>query len=530
MAELVIKSGQVIDGTGKPAVMGDIVINEGSFSSVGDGTEVEGNLEWDASGKVVCPGFIDIHSHADFSLMADRRNEGAIRQGITTLVTGNCGHGPAPARDVDLAKRNTAGFSESWNVHFSWGSFREYMDALLSPGLSTNVAPLVPHGTVRLFAMGQSTAIPSKAELKEMESLVDEAMTAGAIGFSSGLEYSPGMYADEDELVALAAVSAKHGGIYSSHIRNRGEEFEDAVDEALNISRRAELPGQLSHLAPRPYASSGTFDRVLKKIDCAREDEGLIVGIDTFPDIWGPGMAVALLPPWVYEGEREEVLQRLGSPETINKCRGHFSDPTNYLLRLGGLDMFYLSSSIAHPELAGKNLVEIGEAFGCDPIEAVFRLVLADGVDFYNVMIRHIFATSAELDRLLMNPYCSVESDGVVTATDGLLSNFTMNRSSFGYTIRFIEEYVLQRNIFSLEEAIRKMTSLPADSAGLSNRGRIEVGKAADLVVLDLDKLADNSTDEVPQAYPSGVELVVVNGEVVLDQGHRLDILPGGLA
>ena len=318
--------------------------------------------------------------------------------------------------------------------------------------------------------------------------------------------------------------------IYSSHIRNRGEEFEDAVDEALNISRRAELPGQLSHLAPRPYASSGTFDRVFEKIDCAREDEGLIVGIDTFPDIWGPGMAVALLPPWVYEGEREEVLQRLGSPETINKCRGHFSDPTNYLLRLGGLDMFYLSSSIAHPELAGKNLIEIGEAFGCDPVEAVFRLVLADGADFYNVMIRHIFATSAELDRLLMNPYCSVESDGVVTATDGLLSNFTMNRSSFGYTIRFIEEYVLQRNIFSLEEAIRKMTSLPADSAGLSNRGRIEVGKAADLVVLDLDKLADNSTDEVPQAYPSGVELVVVNGEVVLDQGHRLDILPGGLA
>ena len=168
-------------------------------------------------------------------------------------------------------------------------------------------------------------------------------MTAGAIGFSTGLEYSPGMYANEDELVALAAVSEKHGGIYTSHIRNRGEEFEDAVEEALNISRRAELPGQLSHLAPRPYASSGTFDRVLEKIDRAREDEGLIVGIDTFPDIWGPGMAVALLPPWVYEGEREEVLQRLGSPEIVEKCRGHFSDPTNYLLRLGGLDMFYLS-------------------------------------------------------------------------------------------------------------------------------------------------------------------------------------------
>lgn len=530
MVDLVIRGGKVIDGTGKPAVRADVVISGSSVVSVGDASEVKGNLEWDASGKVVCPGFIDIHSHADFSLMADRRNEGAIRQGITTVVTGNCGHGPAPANDMDLAKRNTAGFSESWDVDFSWGSFSEYMDALLSPGLSTNVAPLVPHGSVRLSVMGHSTGKASTAELEQMKSLVEEAMTAGAVGFSSGLEYSPGMYADEDELVALTAVSAKHGGIYASHIRNRGEQFEEAVEEALSICRRAGLPGQLSHLAPRPYAPDGTFDRVLEMVNRAREDENLTVGIDTFPDEWGPGMVVALLPPWVYEGERKEVLKRLGSPETVEKCRDHFSDPTNYLLRLGGLEKFYLSSSIAHPELVGKNFVEIGHMFNCDPVESIFRLVLADGVDFYNVMLRHIFATRPELEKLLMDPYCSIESDGVVTATDGPLSNFTMNRSSFGYTIRFVEEYVLRHNLFTLEEAIRKMTSLPATSAGLSNRGCIQAGKAADLVVLDLDRLSDNSTDQAPQAYPSGVEIVVVNGEVVLDHGHRADKLPGGLA
>ena len=314
MVDLVIRGGKVIDGTGKPAVRADVVISGSSVVSVGDASEVKGNLEWDASGKVVCPGFIDIHSHADFSLMADRRNEGAIRQGITTVVTGNCGHGPAPANDMDLAKRNTAGFSESWDVDFSWGSFSEYMDALLSPGLSTNVAPLVPHGSVRLSVMGHSTGKASTAELEQMKSLVEEAMTAGAVGFSSGLEYSPGMYADEDELVALTAVSAKHGGIYASHIRNRGEQFEEAVEEALSICRRAGLPGQLSHLAPRPYAPDGTFDRVLEMVNRAREDENLTVGIDTFPDEWGPGMVVALLPPWVYEGERQEFLKRLGSP------------------------------------------------------------------------------------------------------------------------------------------------------------------------------------------------------------------------
>ena len=530
MVDLVLKGGNIIDGTGNPAVIGDVVINDGSIISIVDKNELEANFELDVKGKIICPGFIDIHSHSDFSLLADRRNEGAIRQGITTLVTGNCGHGPAPVNDVDLAKRNTVGFSESWDVDFSWHSFNEYLDFLLSPGISANVAPLVPHGSVRLAVMGQSTRKPSPAELEDMKSLVEEAMSSGAIGISTGLEYSPGMYADEDELVALASVSAKQGGIYASHIRNRGEMFEDAVAEALNICRKSSIPAQLSHLAPRPYAQDGAFDRVLEMVNHARENEGLSIGIDTFPDIWGPGMVVALLPPWVYEGERNEVLERLASSKTLDKCRRHFSDSTNYLLRLGGLEMFYLSSSIAHPELVGKNFVEIGEAFGCDPVEGIFRLVQADGADFYNVMLRHIFATPNDLDQLLADPYCSVESDGVVTATEGLLSNFTMNRSSFGYTIRFIEEYVINRGMFTLEEGIRKMTSLPAESAGLLNRGRIESGKTADIVILDQNKLADNSTDREPNAYPSGVDLVIVNGQVVLNKNERTDILPGRIA
>jgi len=366
--------------------------------------------------------------------------------------------------------------------------------------------------------------------LENMKSMVQEAMCAGAIGLSSGLEYSPGMYADEDELTALASVAAKYSGIYASHIRNRGELFEDAVEEAINICRRSDLPGQLSHLAPRPYAPEGAFENVLKTVNLAREVEGIRLGIDTFPDVWGPGMVVALLPPWVYEGDRSEVLNRLADPQTIENCRDHFYDPTNYLLRLGGLEMFYLSSSIAHPELVGKNFIEIGEAFGCDPVEGIFKLVLADGADFYNVMLRHIFATSDDLDLLLSEPYCSVESDGVVTATDGALSNFTMNRSSFCYTIRFLDEYVFKREMFSLEEAIRKMTSLPADSAGLSKRGRVAPGMDADLVVLDPDKLSDKSTDDEPRAYPSGIETVIVNGKLVLNNGQRTENLPGRLA
>lgn len=529
MADLVLKGGQIINGEGQPAFTGDVVVDSGNIISASNQSTVEGSLEFDVQGKIVCPGFIDIHSHSDFSLMADRRNEGAIRQGITTLVTGNCGHGPAPLNDLNLAKRNTVGFSESWGIDFSWTSFSEYLEALISPGVSANVAPLIPHGSVRLAAMGHSTADASARDIENMKSMVHEAMSAGAIGLSSGLEYSPGMYADENELAALASVAAKHSGIYASHIRNRGELFEDAVEEALNICRRSELPGQLSHLAPRPYAPKQVFENVLNTINNARETEGIQVGIDTFPDVWGPGMVVALLPPWVYEGDRGEVLNRLADPRTVDKCRDHFNDPTNYLLRLGGLDMFYLSSSIAHPELIGKNFIEIGEALGCDPVEGIFKLVLADGVDFYNVMLRHVFATKDALDLLLSQPHCSVESDGVITATDGTLSNYTMNRSSFCYTIRFIEEYVFNREMFSLEEAVRKMTSLPADSAGLSHRGRIAGGMVADLVVLDPTKLSDNSTDNEPKAYPSGIDMVIVSGNLVMNNGSRTDALPGQL-
>ncbi len=530
MIDLIIRGGKVVDGTGNPAQLADVVINNGAVVSVASTSDLKGITEWDAAGKIVCPGFIDIHSHADFSLMADRRNESAIRQGITTLVTGNCGHGPAPATDPDLAKRNTAGFSESWNVDFSWGSFGEYLNALISPGLSTNVSPLVPHGSVRLSVMGQSTAEPTHNQLEQMKSLLDEAMQAGAIGFSTGLEYSPGMYADEDELVALASVAAKHGGIYASHIRNRGEMFESAVEEALNVCRKAGLPGQLSHFAPRPYARKGTFDLVLEMVEDAREKEGLTVGIDTFPDTWGPGMVVALLPPWVYEGDRKEVLKRLESPKTLEKCMNHFSDPTNYLLRLGGLEKFYLSSSIAHPELVGLNFIEIADVLDCEPVEGVFKVVLDDGDDFYNVMLRHIFATQTELDQLIQDPFCSIESDGVITAIDGPLSNFTMNRSSYGYTIRFIEEYVIGTSMFQLEEAIRKMTSLPATCAGLVNRGHLTEGAAADVVILDMHRLKDNTTDHHPQAYPSGVDAVIVNGQIVLDGDNRTEVRPGQLA
>ena len=254
-----------------------------------------------------------------------------------------------------------------------------------------------------------------------------------------------------------------------------------------------------------------------------------MVGIDTFPDIWAPGPAVTLLPSWVYEGNQDEVISRLASKDVLDRCRDAILNPTNYLLRLGGFESFYLTCSKSFPELVGKNFQEISDIFALDPAETIFKLVRADGADFYNVMLRHIYATEEDLRTLLLQPNCSIESDGVTAAPYGHLRHFVFNRASYGYTIRFLQEYILEKEFFTLEEGIRRLTSLPAESAGLINRGRITAGCAADLVILDLEQIADRTTDDSPQEYPAGIEMVMVNGEIVLDHDRHTLVLPGHL-
>ena len=526
MVDLIIRSGHILDGTGSPAWKGDIAVDEGKIVEVKDSIDMHAEYELNADGKYICPGFIDIHTHSDFSLLANRCAESSVRQGITTLVTGNCGHGPAPSPDRELGKQVTFGYSENFNTDFGWDHFAEYLDDLFSPGLSVNVAPLVPHGSIRLAVMGYDARPPTRAELEKMKDYVNEAMSAGAAGFSTGLEYSPGKHADENELSALCSVAANHDGIYASHIRNRADTFMESVVESLNIIRRAGCTGQLSHLAPRPYAR-GEFDQVLETIYKARDQEGLEIGIDTFPDVWGPGPVVTLLPSWVYEDKPDKILDRLKSPDVIDQCREAFNNPTNYLLRLGGFKSFYLTCSRSYPDLVGRNFQEISEIFRLDHTETIFKLLLADGSDFYNVMLRHIYASPEDLQQLLLQPICSIESDGVTTAPYGPLKDFVFNRSSYGYTIRFLKEYVIDQKLFTLEEGVRKMTSLPADSARLKGRGQLKEDYAADIIIFSLEDLKDNTTDDKPIAYPDGIELVMVNGSIVLDRGTHSQELPG---
>ena len=317
----------------------------------------------------------------------DGSAESAIRQGLTSSVIGNCGHGPAPAPKKALAKLVTIGVNASWNIDFEWNSFGEYLDALIAKGQSMNVAALVPHGTIRIAVMGYDSGKPTVRQISRMCSLVDEAMSAGAVGISTGLEYSPGRYADQAELVDLSRVVGRYGGVYASHIRERGDKFEDSVREALNIGRLAEVPVQLSHLAPRPYAPSGVLERVLSTIHSVSET-GQDVGIDTFPDTWGPAHLLDLVPPWVYEGSDDDVLIRLRDPSVVEQARDYFENESNFLLRLGGMDKFFLSHSSAHPEFVSLSLESIANQWGIDELSAIFRLAADDGKDFGSVFFR----------------------------------------------------------------------------------------------------------------------------------------------
>ncbi len=526
MADLTITGGTVVDGTGEPGRRADVVIDRGRIALVGNASEIESARTWDASGRTVSPGFIDIHSHADFTLFVDGLAQSGIRQGLASAVIGNCGHGPAPAPDKDLAKQVTIGVNEDWGIDFDWTTFEQYLDALLSRGQSMNVAPLVAHGAVRIAAMGYDARKPTSRELDVMRSLVDEAMSAGALGMSSGLEYSPGRHADEAELTSLSEVVGRHGGIYASHIRERGDNFEQAVREALDIGRGGGVPVQLSHLAPRPYAPQGVLDRVLGMVHQARAD-GREVGVDTFPDPWGPAHLLDLVPPWVYEGSDDEVLKRLRHPSTAERCAGYVLNQGNFLLRLGGFDNFFLSYSRVHPELVGLSLESVAQEWGMDVVPTILKLAADDGRDFGSVLIRHVFSTTEDLHKLMRDPVCSIGSDGAVTSTDGLLGEMKMNRSSFGYAPRTIREYAIDRELFSVEEAVRKMTSLPADQIGLKDRGRLAEGMAADVVVMDLETLADVSTDDDPQAYPTGIDMVAVNGVIVFEKGRHTGRTPG---
>jgi N-acyl-D-amino-acid deacylase len=475
--DLVIRHGLVVDGSGAPAFRADVAVAGDRIAAVGRAPE-EGARSIDASGLVVAPGFIDVHTHDDLAVLRTPAVDFKVRQGVTTEIVGNCGVGAAPSSEAYVGSYEAvletilgpAGAVQ-------WRTMDEFYRVIEEAGPSLNVASFVPHGTLRLLAMGAEPRPPTAAEMSAMKDLLAQGMEAGALGLSTGLIYPPGMFADTGELIELARVAGEHGGIYASHIRDEADGMLDAVAEALRIGEEGGVPVQISHHKAMLERNWGRVEQSIGLIEEARA-RGLDATVDVYPYTAGStGLAALLLS-------------------------GHTEDST-------GEEILVASVKHRH-EYEGMTLADIAGRMGLPPREAALRLLKEEE----NAVVVVIFAMSEEdVRRVMRYEQAMFGSDGLPSPTG------KPHPRLYGTFPRVLGRYVREHRLFSLEEAVRKMTSLPARKHGLRERGVVRPGYFADLCLFDPKTVLDRGTYQEPRQYPEGIPYVIVNGALVVDGG-----------
>jgi N-acyl-D-aspartate/D-glutamate deacylase len=520
MLDLIIRGASVVDGTGAPARRADLGVAGDRIAALGtidDGAIAARTI--DARGRVACPGFIDIHTHSDLTLIADGTGESKLRQGVTTEVVGNCSFSAFPIeparRDLhaDHLARATAQLTP-W-----WGDLDGYADALHEQGLTINVAPLAGHGTLRVAAMGVDERAPTKAEMARMERDLDEALEQGAFGMSTGLTHVPSAYADFDEVAALASVCARHGALYATHCRAVLPDERGALAEAIELGRRTAVTVEFSHLAINRPDRWGHGAELLAMFEAAR-DEGVDICFDVYPYDASSSSLTQYLPPWVQAGGTEAMVDRLADPTVrrralVDMARGWF----------GGIpwlwDRFLVSSS---PDGYGvaMTLTELGEREGVAPAELTIRLCERYGNELQVVLF---YRVDEDVTMFLRHPLAVVGSDGNAIPLDQRTA--CPHPRSFGTFPRVLGRYVRERAALDLPDAVRKMTAEPARRLGLTARGVLSVGAVADIVLFDPATVIDNADFGAPPQAPTGITFVIVGGTVVLADGAIGQERPG---
>jgi N-acyl-D-amino-acid deacylase len=538
--DLVITGGRLVDGTGNPWYYADLGIAGGRVAGIAPPGTLRGARSIDAAGRTVTPGFIDIHTHSDLTILAHRPADSAVRQGATTHLLGNCGMSPAPVVDARRAEMrhfwgHMAGLP---GVSWDWRTFGDYLDALQAGGLGINVASLCGHAALRLATMGFEERDPTAAELEQMQVLLTEAMEAGAVGLSTGLVYPPGCFARTPEIVALARVAARYHGFYASHIRGERETILEAVAEAIDIGRQAGLPVQVSHNAPKwgaPHDATANL-RLVEEARAGGQD--VTVDNDVHTDL-GPALIDALPQPFAERGAGE-VVALLRDPHARRQIRDEIVrdrlpafGPAG-LLKHGRWERITIMHAPNTPGASGQTIAALAAARGRDPFDTYFDLIVDNG-DAADAIFDYI--DEANIRLLLKHPAVMICSDGAVSAGGGPAADPpSYEPCSFGEFPGVLERYVRDEPLLTLEEAIRKMTSFPAQRLGLTDRGVLRPGAWADVVVLDLDRVHDRATNLYPHAdpfhnyphqYPDGIDYVLVNGTVVVDNGAHTGALPG---
>jgi len=510
MFDLVIRNGRILEGTETPWYRGDLTVSGGRIAAIGRIKE-RGAQEIEAEGLAVAPGFIDPHSHSDLMLISSPEARQKVMQGVTTEIVGQDGLGEAPIRDelVEDWRRYLSGLNGDPDVDWGWRSFGDYLDRLEAAGPSTNVASLVGHGNIRLMAMGMEDRSPRRSEMAEMRRLLDEAMQQGALGMSTGLIYPPCVYAETKELTELCKVVAAHRGVFVAHMRNEGDQLLESIDEVLKVGWRTGVPVHISHFKASGEGNWGRSTEALEKLEQGRGEE-IDVTFDQYPYTAGSTFLSSLLPHWAHEGGTEKMLGRLMDPEIRARIADRMTDGDQ-----GGRSPSWdkiLVTSVKTGEnkgLEGMSVEDIAEVRGREPAEAVLDLILEEE----NAATMVSFTMSEDdIRNIMRHPLQMVCTDGIVLGRP--------HPRAYGSFPRVLGRYV-REGMLRLEEAVRKMTSLPAQRFGLLDRGVLRPGFKADITVFDPDKVIDTATYEDPIRYPEGIEYVVVNGVMTVEGGEH---------
>jgi N-acyl-D-aspartate/D-glutamate deacylase len=523
--DLVLRNGKIVDGTGNPWYVGDVAIRGDRIVAVGRVPAGPAKREIDVKGLVIAPGFIDMHSHSDYLLLEDGHAQSKIRQGVTLEVLGEgVSAGPNLGK---MPSRNAVVDGKT----VKWSTLGEYFDTVEKAGVSVNVVSYVGLDNIWQCVMGKSFDRPTAAQRDQMKALIDAAMKDGAFGLSSLLAMPPGSLATTDDIVELCKIVGKHRGLFSSHIRNEGTEVLDSVKEAISIGKRANVPVDIIHLKIADQKLWGRMNEIVGLIEKARTD-GINVQANVYPYTRGNNDLASIIPPWAHEGGKEKMLARLKDPKNRNRLKKEIREGLpgwyNHYTAVGGDWKRMLVSGKGSYEGLTLDRIIATRIKDKDPVpdalDVLFDLLIEEGGSIPTVYEHH---TEKDMNLAMMQPWCSIGSDGSAYATEGALRRGYPHPRNFGTFPRILGVYVRQRGLLKLEDAVRKMTSLNASKLGIMDRGLLRAGNYADVCVFDPEHVIDRSTYTSPFQYSEGIEYVLVNGKLVLERGKHTGARPG---
>jgi N-acyl-D-amino-acid deacylase len=535
MFDIVIRNGIVVDGSGQKRFKADLAIEDGRIADIAPQIISEAVDIVDVDGSAVSPGFIDMHSHSDFTLLVHPEAESKIRQGVTTELVGNCGGSPAPVPDehFDDFMQYMVGLGNLYKnvlkpIDWKWTTLAQFYDELETKGLALNVAPLVGHSTLRSGVMGYAGGIPTAEELDKMKCLLEKELDQGAFGLSAGLIYHPGAFANRDELARLAATVRRYEGIFSVHMRSEGNNLLEAIDEAIYVGEKSGASVEIAHLKCELPVNWGNAKNALHRINQAR-NKGHRIDFDQYPYRAYQTGLIEIFPVWAKENGADQMIAILRDHKARQRVIKDMTQPPfDWENPMDGLDWKHMHlNGFNQPDnmaLEGLTVDQIGEQLGIEPLEAIFRLFTEER----GALSMIVFSMNEdEVMEIMQHPEGMIGSDGCSVAPYGPTGTRSVHPRFYGTFPRVLGRYVREKKVLTLERAVHKMTGLPARKLRLSDRGLLKKGYQADIVVFDENQIEDRATFENPHQYPAGIRFVLVNGQIVVSNGEHTGRLPG---